>query len=128
MSPIRMSKIEGEIRVVLEFKEAFNRHDVPGLLALMSEDIVFESAQPAPGGATYTGKEAVGGYWQDFFRAWPQAHLEGEDTFTAFGKRLILRWKCFLEGKDGDQKAVRGVDIFQVRGGHIADQLSYIKG
>ena len=34
MSPIRMSKIEFAIRTVLEFNQAFNRHDVTGMMAL----------------------------------------------------------------------------------------------
>jgi ketosteroid isomerase-like protein len=38
-----MSKIESAIRVVLEFNEAFNRHDVVGMMRLMSEDCVLES-------------------------------------------------------------------------------------
>jgi hypothetical protein len=30
MSPTRMSRLESSIRLVLEFNEAFNRHDVAG--------------------------------------------------------------------------------------------------
>jgi hypothetical protein len=37
MSPIRMSKLEAAMRVVLAFNEAFNRHDVPGMMQLMSD-------------------------------------------------------------------------------------------
>ena len=36
MSPIRMSKIENALRIVLEFNEAFNRHDVTGMMQLMT--------------------------------------------------------------------------------------------
>ena len=43
MSPIRMSKVEGALRVVLEFNEAFNQHDVVGMMQLMSADCVFEN-------------------------------------------------------------------------------------
>ena len=67
MSPIRMSKIEGAIRVVLAFNEAFNRHDVAGMMQLMSDDCVFENTAPAPDGTVYSGKEAVTQFWQDFF-------------------------------------------------------------
>ena len=68
MNPIRMSKIESGIRVVLEFNEAFNRHDVTGMMQLMSDDCLFENTNPAPDGTVYKGKEAVTQFWQDFFR------------------------------------------------------------
>ena len=59
MSPARMSRLESAIRVVLEFNEAFNRHDVAGMMQLMSDDCIFENTNPAPDGAVYSGKEAV---------------------------------------------------------------------
>ena len=68
MSPIRMSKVESAIRIVLEFNEAFNRHDMAGMMQLMSEDCVFENMHPAPDGTVYSGKEAITQFWQDFFR------------------------------------------------------------
>lgn len=46
MSPVRMAKIESEIRTVLAFHEAFNRHDVGGMMALMSNDCLFENTTP----------------------------------------------------------------------------------
>ena len=48
MSPIRMSRIESAIRIVLDFYEAFNRHDVAGMSKLLSDDCVIESASPLP--------------------------------------------------------------------------------
>ncbi len=34
MSPTRMAKIESAIRIVLQFNEAFNRHDVAAMMQL----------------------------------------------------------------------------------------------
>ena len=81
MSPIRMSRLESAIRVVLEFNEAFNRHDVTGMMQLMSDDCVFENTAPAPDGAVYSGKEVVTRFWQDLFRELPHGHIEIEDIF-----------------------------------------------
>ena len=50
MSPAKMSKVESAARLVLEFNEAFNRHDVPGMMRLMSEDCIFENTWPARAG------------------------------------------------------------------------------
>ena len=57
------------MRVVLEFNEAFNRHDAAGMMQLMSDECLFENTSPAPpDGIVYKGKEAVTQFWQDFFR------------------------------------------------------------
>ncbi len=127
MSPIRMSKLESGIRVVLEFNEAFNRHDVAGMMQLMSDDCIFETTEPAPDGAVYSGKEAVAHFWQDFFRQSPDAQIEIEEIF-GFGERCIMRWKYSWVDMEGEKGHVRGVDIFRVRSGSIREKLSYVKG
>jgi len=76
MSPTRLSQFEAAIRNVLEFNEAFNRHDVAGMMQLMSEDCVFENTAPAPDGTVYSGKDAVNQFWQEFFHESPEAHIE----------------------------------------------------
>jgi predicted SnoaL-like aldol condensation-catalyzing enzyme len=127
MSPARMSKIESALRVVLEFNEAFNRHDVAGMMKLMSEDCIFENTDPAPDGTIYSGKEAVTRFWQDFFGESPQAHIDIEEIF-GLGNRCIMRWKYSWVDAAGTQGHVRGVDIFQVREGLISEKFSYVKG
>ena len=128
MSPIRMSKIETAMRVVMEFNEAFNRHDVPGMMQLMSEDCVFENTDPAPDGTRYAGKEAVTQFWQDFFRQSPSAHIDIEEIFGMGNNRCVMRWRYHWVDAAGKEGHVRGVDIFQVRDGLISEKLSYVKG
>jgi predicted SnoaL-like aldol condensation-catalyzing enzyme len=127
MSPIRMSKIESSMRIVLDFNEAFNHHDVAGMMKLMSEDCIFENTSPAPDGTIYSGKEAVTRFWQDFFRESPRAHIEIEEIF-GMGLRCIMRWKYEWVDEAGQKGHVRGVDIFQVKEGVITEKLSYVKG
>lgn len=127
MSPTRMAKIESALRIVLAFNEAFNRHDVAGMMQLMSDNCVFENTDPAPDGTVYSGKEAVTRFWQDFFRESPQAHIEIEEIF-GLGNRCIMRWKYNWVESDGKKGHVRGVDIFQVKEGFISEKFSYVKG
>jgi ketosteroid isomerase-like protein len=127
MSPTRMSKIESAMRVVLAFHEAFNRHDVAGMMQLMTDDCVFENTTPAPDGRVYKGKEAVTQFWQDFFRESPQAHIEIEEIFS-FGNRCIMRWRYTWVDEAGNKGHARGVDIFKEKDGFICEKLSYVKG
>jgi predicted SnoaL-like aldol condensation-catalyzing enzyme len=122
MSPVRLSKFEASLRTVIEFNEAFNRHDVDGMMSLMSEDCVFENTDPAPDGTVYSGKEAVTQFWREFFRESPQAHIDIEEIF-GLGFHVVMRWK--YSWGDGH---VRGVDVFKLREGLICEKLSYVKG
>jgi predicted SnoaL-like aldol condensation-catalyzing enzyme len=122
-----MSRLESGIRVVLEFKEAFNRHDVAGMMQLMSDDCVFENKGPAPDGAVYSGKAGVTQFWEDFFRKSPDAHIEIEEIFS-FGFRCVMRWRYDWVDGSGKKGHIRGVDIFKMKNGSICEKLSYVKG
>ena len=127
MSPTRLSRLESAMRVVLEFNEAFNRHDVAGMMQLMSDDCIFENTDPAPDGTIYSGKKIVTQFWQDFFRESPHAHIEIEEIF-GLGLRCIMRWRYGWVDAAGKIGHVRGVDIFRVEDGLIHEKLSYVKG
>lgn len=127
MSPIRMSRIESAIRVVLKFIEAFNRQDVAGMMQLLSDDCVFENPDPAPDGAVYSGKETLSRFWEDFFRQSPHARLEIEEAFSA-GYRCVVRWRYEWLDEAGVKRHIRGADIFQVKDDLICEKLSYLKG
>jgi ketosteroid isomerase-like protein len=124
---MKMAKIEAAMRVTLAFNDALNRHDVPAMMALMTDDCVFENTSPAPDGTRYVGKPAVTQFWQDFFRASPQAHIQIEEIF-GMGWHCVLRWRYDWVDAAGEPGHVRGVDIFTVKDGLITEKLSYVKG
>jgi ketosteroid isomerase-like protein len=125
--PIQMAKIESAMRIVLEFNEAFNRHDVAGMMRLMSDESVFENTHPAPDGTPYRGKAAITQFWQEFFQASPHAHITVEDIF-GLGHHCVMRWRYEWVEAAGQTGHVRGVDIFKLQDGLISEKLSYVKG
>ena len=110
------------LAAVARFNAAFDRHDVDGVMAAMTDDCVFENTGPAPDGERYVGAAAVRAVWQRFFEANPHATFEVEDQFAA-GERCVVRWRY-----SWGSGHVRGVDIFHVRDGRVAEKLSYVKG
>lgn len=122
MAPTRMSEIETSVRTVMDFNDAFNRHDVPSMMKLTTDETVFENTDPSPDGTKYSGKDAVTKFWEGFFRNAPNAHIDIEEIF-GFGNRCVMRW-TYTWG-DGH---VRGVDVFKLKDGLIAEKLSYVKG
>lgn len=109
------------------FNAAFDRHDVDGVMAVMTDDCVFENTSPVPDGERYVGQIAVRGFWEAFFRSSPHAAFEVEDQFFA-GDRAVVRWTYRWVDADGQPGRVRGVVVFRVRDGKVAEKLSYVKG
>jgi ketosteroid isomerase-like protein len=57
----------------------------------------------------------------------PDAGFETEDLF-AVDDRCTARWTYRYSGEDGTPHRIRGVDVFRVRDGKVAEKLSYVKG
>ncbi|MFN2581822.1 MAG: nuclear transport factor 2 family protein [Candidatus Dormibacteria bacterium] len=114
------------IQVVRRFNEAFGRGDVDAVMALMTDDCVFENTSPSPDGERCAGQQAVRAFWDQFFSTTDNPHFEAEDEFGA-GDRVTVRWR-FTWGSDGTAGHVRGVDIFRIRDGKVAEKLAYVKG
>ena len=114
------------LAVVRRFNEAFNRHDVDGIMEMMTADCVFENTRPAPDGTRVEGAAAVRAVWERLFASSPQAHFEASDMFAA-GDRAVVLW-TYHWVKDSGPGHVRGVDVFRVRDGRVAEKLSDVKG
>jgi ketosteroid isomerase-like protein len=114
------------VEVVRRFNDAFNRHDVDAVMALMCDDCVFENTRPAPDGERVEGRQRVRAAWEQLFARSPQAHFDAEEVFGA-GDRCVVRW-VYSWVKDGQRGHVRGVDVLRVRDGRVAEKLSYVKG
>ena len=105
------------------FTAALNAHDLDAVLALVSEDIVFEATSPAPDGTRYQGQAAVRQVWADLLESTPKARFFVEEQFSDGVDRAVVRWRY-----DWGQGHVRGVDIVRVRNGRLAESLAYVKG
>jgi steroid delta-isomerase-like uncharacterized protein len=109
------------------FADAWNRHDLEGLMSFMTDDCVFESsAGDEACGTRYQGAEAVRkGYakaWQDF----PDAQWSDARHFVN-GNRAVSEWIFTGTHADGKRVEVCGCDIFTLRDGKIAIKNSYRK-
>lgn len=118
---------EAAIDVVRRFNAALNAGDLPAMLACLTEDTVFENTAPAPDGTRYVGLPEVRAFWQGFFDGSARAAIEPEELF-ACADRVVMRWRYSWESAGGDRGHIRGVDIYRLRGGRIAEKLSYVKG
>jgi ketosteroid isomerase-like protein len=120
------SHTSATLEAVNRFNDAFNRHDVDAVMAAMTEDCLFENTNPPPDGARYVGPDSVRRYWLSFFEKNPDAKFEAEETIV-MGNRCTVRW-VYKKVKDGKPWHLRGVDVFRVKDGKVAEKLSYVKG
>jgi ketosteroid isomerase-like protein len=115
------------IEIVTRFNAALNAANVPGMVGLLTSDSVFENTYPPPDGERFEGREAVRGFWEGFFRAAREPRIEIEEIFAA-GDRCVMRWTYRWRDTAGSESHIRGVDVYRLRGGLIAEKLSYVKG
>ena len=118
--------IAANISLVHKADAAVNARDVEGFLALMTDDIVWESTSP-PDGERHEGKAAVRAGGEAFFTGSPNARFENEEV-VATADRAFARWTYHWVDDAGNAGHVRGIDIYRFRDGKIAEILSYVKG
>lgn len=107
----RPSNVTAE--VVERFIAAFERKDPSAIPELVAADCVMEAMQPTPNGLRVEGYEANLAFWQAMV----------SDPNGAF--EAINRWRYRI-GEDEDS-SVRGVTLFVVHDGKIAEALGYAK-
>jgi len=114
------------IAAIRAFDEAIRRRDIEAVMALSTEDVVWETTAP-PDGERYEGKEATRRGLEEFFRASPEAVFEMEEL-VALGERAFFTWVYRWVDGAGKPGHVRGVDTVRVRDGKIAETCAYVKG
>ncbi len=121
MSDTKPAGVDDAVAVVDIFGGAWGDHDLDRTLAMVTEDCVFEATGPAPDGTRCVGKDAIRDAWRPIFDDRASTFV-AEETFGA-GDRVIQLWR--YEWADGH---IRGVDVFRVRDGLVAEKFSYVKG
>ena len=114
-------------RFVAEFLEPWNRHDVEGALALMTDECVWEfTVGSEPWGRCFSGVSEVRAAIANAFRSVPDIHYDliryyaGED-------HVVLELVVSGTNTEGAQLRYQACDIMVLRGDKIAAKRSYRK-
>lgn len=105
------------------FNDAFQRRDKDALADLVHEDCLMVSAQPAPDGTAYVGKEACVAFWADLLDD-ETTTFEVQHVFSD-GEWAAVRWRYRFGPTDAE--SVLGVNVTRVSGGRVLEQLGYTK-
>jgi len=65
-------------------------------------------------------------FWRAWFAQNVDAHFDAEDIIVT-GDRAVVRW-VYRKQRNGQPWHLRGVDVFRVLDGKVAEKLAYVKG
>jgi uncharacterized protein (TIGR02246 family) len=115
------------VKMLDRFAAAWNRHDVEGLMACMTDDCVFEGAAGTEvAGTRHVGREAVRRAYAAIFETYTDGRWHNPSHFVA-GNRAVSEWTFTGTTKAGAKVEVNGCDIFTLRGTKIVVKNSYRK-
>ncbi len=118
---------EDTVALLDRFADAWNRHDLDALMAMMTDDCVFESSAGAQvNGQRSEGRDAVRAAFAAVFETFPDAQWRNPRHFVA-GSRAVSEWTFTGTHRDGRTVEVNGCDLFTLRNGRIVVKNSFRK-
>lgn len=113
---------------VTQFNNVWNGHDIDGILAMMTDDVIFEASFGSdPWGTRVVGKAALRAFLQDMLERIPDVRWD-EIRHFAHPELVVVEWLTSGTPRGGRPFKVEGCDILTVRAGKIAAKRSYRKG
>lgn len=107
--------------------DAFNRHDSAGVVALMTEDCVFEGAAgPDVYGVRFIGRAAVAAAFEGVWATFPDARWD-VSRHLVLPDRGVSEWTFRGTRADNRRSEAEGVDLFAFAGGLIAHKRAFRK-
>jgi ketosteroid isomerase-like protein len=101
MSEENVESTEG-IVLIHQACDAFNRHDLDGVLALCDPDVEFISyLAQVEGGEPYRGHDGVRDWWERLHAVFPDFTAEVEQARDV-GDRVFTRWRTHARGVESD--------------------------
>jgi uncharacterized protein (TIGR02246 family) len=119
-----------DIRATLQaLCDAFNAHDLDGVMAFFAEDCVLEMPRGSqPWGSRFEGAAAVRAALATRFEGLPDVHYGDAQHFAdPAADTGISKWTLTGTARDGTRTEVRGCDFYTFAGGKVVRKDSYWK-
>jgi ketosteroid isomerase-like protein len=123
MTSTEIGTTRGTAETVDLFNSAFRRRDKEAMAALVHDDCLMVSAQPAPDGTAYEGKDACVAFWAALMDD-ESTTFEVQHVF-ADGDWATVSWRYRFGPTDAE--SVLGVNVTRVSEGLVREQLGYTK-
>ena len=123
-----MSTLDARRRSLLEdLFAAFNRHDGAGVMACMTDDVIFDAAAgPEICGRRLSGSGEVRAAFEAVWTTMPDVSWQCT-SHEVFGDRGLSEWIFRATGKDRQRIEAEGCDLFVFRGDKICSKRAFRK-
>ena len=113
---------------LIKWNQAWDRHDLEGVMQLFHEDVLFENWT----GAKIRGRDSLEKAWAPWFESHGGFRFTEEDTFIDEAEQKVLYrwqlgWPSMEKGFEGRPESRRGVDVLHFKDGKIRKKLTYSK-
>ena len=116
-----------ELKMLVAFNDAWNKHDIEALMSMMAPECSFHAVGgPDLLGLTYTGREEVRKGFEAAWQNFPDAQWIDGDHFV-IGDRGVSESTFTGTAKDGSRVEARMVDVFTFHNGKIAIKNAFRK-
>lgn len=107
--------------------DAFNRHDIDGVMDFFNEDCVFNAVGgPEVYGTRFEGYGPVAAAFSGVWQKMPDAHW-AHHSHLVHGDRAVSQWTFSGTNNDGSRIDAEGCDLFTLRGGKIVSKQAFRK-
>ena len=107
--------------------DAFNRHDIDGVMAFFAPDCVFNAvAGPDACGTRIEGAEAIAAAFSGVWGTMADAHWDHHSHFV-HGDRAVSEWTFRGTNADGARIEAEGCDLFTLSDGRIVRKQAFRK-
>lgn len=107
--------------------DAFNRHDADGVMAHMSDDVVFDAiGGDERYGARIVGHDAVKAAFEGVWARFPDVQWRDHRHF-ACAERGVSEWTFTATQDDGSLIEADGCDLFRFANGLIVEKKAFRK-
>lgn len=111
-----------------ELFDAFNRHDIKGVMQYFAEDSVFYTVGgPDVFGKKFEGLEDISKAFQGVWQAMPDARWDHHSHFVHDNVRAVSEWTFTGTYGDGTRIEAQGADLFTLRDGKIVVKQAFRK-
>jgi taurine dehydrogenase small subunit len=109
--------------------DAFNRHDIDGVMTHFAEDCVFYTvAGDNEFGNRIEGKSAIAAAFQNVWTSMPDVQWADHTHFLSEdGRRGVSQWTFRATNPDGSRTEVQGADLFRIRDGQLVEKQAIRK-
>jgi ketosteroid isomerase-like protein len=119
-------------KAIADAFEAMNRHDLVKFMSNWHDDGVFIYPGEIDQSGTFKGKNAVEGWFRNFFEQFPKIRFDIQDIcvkniFALTGTNTVaVHWNIYLTNRDGREGQNSGVTVINIKGGKVSHIKDFI--